>query len=255
MRRPSFQWYPADWRNNANLRRCTWASRGAWVDVLGLFHDSDEYGVLRWPWKQIAAAIGCQPSYVRELIDKSVLKGCDVGQCDAYVYVPRSGRVDGAPVTLVAQQSGPVWYSSRMVRDEYIRVHRATFGDAPKASPMPTFGDAPTPPIGPRTRAHPPAQSSSSSEDQQPNQNQKTGRHNGHDHGKSNEANGTRLPRPWELPDDWKRWALNLRPEWDDEAVIRVSLMFRDHWYGKPGKDGRKADWYATWCNWVRRTN
>lgn len=29
--------------------------------------------------------------------------------------------------------------------------------------------------------------------------------------------------------------------------------MFADHWRAKPGADGRKADWLATWRNWVRR--
>jgi hypothetical protein len=32
-----------------------------------------------------------------------------------------------------------------------------------------------------------------------------------------------------------------------------VSLTFRDHWWGKAGKEGRKADWFATWRNWVRK--
>lgn len=162
MRRPSFQWYPADWRNNANLRRCTWASRGAWVDVLGLFHDSDEYGVLRWPWKQIAAAIGCQNGYVRELIEKSVLKGCDGGVCESYIYTPRSGRVDGEPVVLIAVQTGPIWYSSRMVRDDYIRMHRGG-DDSPMPTPKHTFGETPKRTFSPRTQARPPPQSSSSS--------------------------------------------------------------------------------------------
>jgi hypothetical protein len=28
MKRPAFQFYPSDWRNNANLRRCSPAARG-----------------------------------------------------------------------------------------------------------------------------------------------------------------------------------------------------------------------------------
>jgi len=27
---------------------------------------------------------------------------------------------------------------------------------------------------------------------------------------------------------------------------------FRDYWRAKPGKDGRKLDWPATWRNWMR---
>ena len=29
---------------------------------------------------------------------------------------------------------------------------------------------------------------------------------------------------------------------------------FRDHWAAKPGKDGTKLDWQATWRTWVRRS-
>ncbi len=60
---------------------------------------------------------------------------------------------------------------------------------------------------------------------------------------------GTALPKDWELPDDWKTWALKERPDVD---VVTVAESFHDFWIAKPGKDGRKADWQATWRNWVR---
>lgn len=123
MKRPAFQFYPGDWQRNANLRRCSPAARGVWVDIMCLLHDSDEYGVLRWPLADIAQAAGAQLSLVRELVQKQVFKGADEGQCPELVYVPRSGRVDGNPVTLIAAQMGPIWYSSRMVKDEYVRNH------------------------------------------------------------------------------------------------------------------------------------
>lgn len=150
MKRPAFQFYPADWRNNANLRRCSWAARGIWIEVMGLFHDSDEYGILRWPLKEMAQALGAPLAIIRELAEKGVMKGCDKGECDAYVYVPRSGRKNGEPVTLVSTQAGPIWYSSRMVRDEHVRTLRGEgtrFSDgkdeAPKPSPKGGLGEAP----------------------------------------------------------------------------------------------------------------
>lgn len=150
MRRPSFQFYPADWRNNANLRRCSWAARGAWIEIIGLLHDSDHYGSLQWSLKEIAQAIGCPVALVKELASKDVLKGCDSGKCDTLIYVPRSGRKDGQPVELVAPQDGPIWYSSRMVKDEYIREVRGESTrfdgdrkDSPKPAPKPPFGEAP----------------------------------------------------------------------------------------------------------------
>ena len=124
MKRPAFQFYPSDWQGNSNLRRCTHEEKGVWVDVLCLLHDQEEYGVARWPLKEIAQAVGCSPSKLRGLVTKGVLKGADSGEaCAALIYVPRSGRRDGDPVTLIPEQPGPVWYSSRMVRDEYKRCN------------------------------------------------------------------------------------------------------------------------------------
>lgn len=60
---------------------------------------------------------------------------------------------------------------------------------------------------------------------------------------------GTRLPEDWALPNEWREWAVESRPDLDAEAVAD---SFHDFWVAKPGKDGRKADWFATWRNWVR---
>lgn len=149
MRRPSFQFYPADWRNNANLRRCSWEARGVWLEVMGLMHDSDVYGVLHWPLKEIAQALGAPAKLVLELATKGVMKGADKGLIEAYVYTPRAHRKDGDPKVLVASQEGPIWYSSRMVKDEHLRLVRGEntkFTEDPKANPKtapkPTLGAA-----------------------------------------------------------------------------------------------------------------
>lgn len=155
MKRPSFQFYPGDWQSNSNLRRCTHAEKGAWLDVMCLMHDQPEYGILRWPLKDIAQAIGAPLPLVRALVSKGVMKGDDTSLTEANIYVPRSGRKDGEPVTLVAPQAGPVWYSSRMVKDEHVRTIRgdgtrfgdpdgADPGEARKASPKPPIGDGPS---------------------------------------------------------------------------------------------------------------
>lgn len=60
---------------------------------------------------------------------------------------------------------------------------------------------------------------------------------------------GSRLPSEWKLPDDWATWCEENRPDLDPWAVGEA---FRDFWVGKAGKDGRKADWLATWRNWCR---
>lgn len=141
MKRPSFQFYPEAWQTNANLKRCTKQLKCTWLDVMCLMHDSDEYGVLRWPLREVAEAAACKIPELKELRTKSVLKGADAGEtCPAFIYTPRHAGKDGDPVTLIPEQPGPVWYSSRMVRDEYIRSKRGEgtrFGDDPSASGRP----------------------------------------------------------------------------------------------------------------------
>lgn len=159
MSRPSFQFYTKDWRSNSKLRRCSPAARGVWADILCALHDSDEYGIARYPLKELASEVGASMSHVRELVDKGVLKGSDTELSEPLVYVPRSGRKEGPPVTLLAVQPGPIWYSSRQVKDEHVRIHRgesSRFGEddggpsaptpkqAPKAAPLPS----PKPPLG-----------------------------------------------------------------------------------------------------------
>jgi hypothetical protein len=163
--RPAFQFYPADWRNNAKLRRCSEAARGAWVDVLCILHDSDEYGVLRWPLADIAQAAGVSPKLLQELSRKDVFKGADTGAAD-FIFTPRHGGKDGDPVTLVTAGNGPCWYCSRFVRDEYVRQRRgaATRFDADNQPPKATPKITPKVGIGGR-QGDGASSSSSSSED------------------------------------------------------------------------------------------
>lgn len=144
MKRPSFQFYPGDWSANPNLKRCTFAERGIWLEVICLLHDQPEYGVLRWPLKEIAQAVGCKPADLLALERKGVLKGHDTQLAEPFVYVPRSGRKDGEPVTLIDTQAGPIWYSSRMVKDEYVRAN---------AGASTRFGAREAPPTPPRKSA------------------------------------------------------------------------------------------------------
>ena len=62
---------------------------------------------------------------------------------------------------------------------------------------------------------------------------------------------GSRLAQDWTLPDDWREWARAERPDVD---VDREAASFADFWHGKAGKDARKADWMATWRNWIRNS-
>lgn len=59
---------------------------------------------------------------------------------------------------------------------------------------------------------------------------------------------GSRLPPDWEPSQEDKDFAMEHRVPWNSEAA-----KFRDYWSAQPGAKGRKADWTATWRNWIRR--
>ncbi|KXX64035.1 hypothetical protein [Marichromatium gracile] len=62
-------------------------------------------------------------------------------------------------------------------------------------------------------------------------------------------ARGARLTLT-RLPPAWRAFAEQTRPDLDPEHTW---AQFRDYWVAKPGREGVKADWLATWRNWVRR--
>jgi hypothetical protein len=64
--------------------------------------------------------------------------------------------------------------------------------------------------------------------------------------------NGSRLPDDWALPKAWGNWALENVAGATVETVRSQADQFRDYWVGKAGAGARKADWEATWRNWMR---
>jgi len=150
---PAFQLYARDWLANVKLRRCSPAARGAWIDVMCLMHGSDEYGVLRWPLVDIARTVNVPIKVLRELVDRDVLKGADQGATD-YTHTPRHAGKDLEPVTLLVAGSGPVWYCSRFLRDEWVRSRRGgdtRFGTDNQPSNRQPNGPVGTPPDKPPT--------------------------------------------------------------------------------------------------------
>lgn len=166
--RPWMPFYTADWLSNVKLKRCTHEEKGVWMDILCLMHESEEYGVLRWELKEIAHVVGCSMKALKSLISKGVLKGAEAREsCPELVFTPIHARKRLPSVTILERQAGPIWYSSRMVEDEYKRNakqgNNAQQNAAPKAppnhSPKPpfgeSFGDSPdhSPDLSPPTRA------------------------------------------------------------------------------------------------------
>lgn len=224
------------------------------MDCLCLFHDSDEYGLSRWTLKEISRATGASPAHLKELADKGVLKGSDTELKEPYVYTPRSGRKNGDPVTLVPTQNGPIWYSSRMVRDEYVRSIRGNYGaidgqgdEAPKGG----TDLASKPPIRDASKQHPPRArpSSSSSTSSSPS-------------GLSESASALSKPKgsrkrtaiPDDCPNEFlKSEAVNY---WKAQGGGQISLpvqveKFRNHHLSRGSV---MADWDAAWRTWFHNS-
>jgi len=59
----------------------------------------------------------------------------------------------------------------------------------------------------------------------------------------------SRLPQDWQPNDRMLAFCENERP---DLNPTDVAATFRDYWHSQAGQKGVKADWEATWRNWVR---
>ncbi len=111
MKRPAFQFYPADWRKDAALQSCSLAAQCLWVNIMCIAHECEPYGHLVINGKpmtaaQIARLVGISAKECEQLLSEIL---------DAGVA---SRNHDGAI------------YSRRMVRDEDLRNRRSDGGKA-----------------------------------------------------------------------------------------------------------------------------
>lgn len=69
---------------------------------------------------------------------------------------------------------------------------------------------------------------------------------------KKSRKTGSRLPDDWRPTQEHVEAAMQLNPGYTREWFSATANKFRDYWVAKTGKDATKADWLATWRNWVR---
>lgn len=141
MKRPAFQFYPADWRNDAALRLCSLAARGLWWEMICLMHMAEPYGHLVAAGRSIdatelARVVGESKNHVQRWLDE--LKARQVF----------SVTDDGAI------------YSRRMVRDEAERQEWAKRQRKHRDNPRDTT-DPVTPIVTPESRLSSSSSSSS----------------------------------------------------------------------------------------------
>ena len=94
MKRPSFQFYPADWRKHPGLRLCSIGARGMWIELMCIAHESDEYGKLKqngraFSHQTIAKLVGLPPQTSLKLLKELEENGVFSRDEDGAIYSPR----------------------------------------------------------------------------------------------------------------------------------------------------------------------
>lgn len=214
------------------------------MDVLCVLHDSDEYGVCRWPLADIARASGVAIKLLKELVDKDVLKGSDKGT-EPYIYTPRSGRTDGDPVILIESTTSPCWYSSRFVRDEHIRKVRGSSTrfesgeDNPKGSPKNGANSSPKGGLGEDSSDGPTFTSTSTTSLKEANASLV-------DSANPPKTRGAKkCPKDFELNDKRLAWLAENAPLVNGPDELD---KFKDYTFNRS-----IVDWDGAWRNWMRK--
>src|SRR4029078_6027548 len=109
MKRPSFQFYPGDWLNDAALRACSVGARGLLVEMICLMDQGSEYGYLK-----VKDMVILTPNLAR-------MVGATLPEVEGWLAELFKAGV-------YAINSEGCIFSRRMIRDEEIRLARAAGG-------------------------------------------------------------------------------------------------------------------------------
>ena len=116
--RPWMKFYPSDWRAEPRLRNCGLASRGLWMEMLALMHESGRYGYL---------LVNDKAPADRQL---AIQAGATIEEVSAAIAELESEGV------FSRDRHGTI-YSRRMIRDEKRAIHAQKIG---KKGGNPTLG-------------------------------------------------------------------------------------------------------------------
>jgi len=87
-KRPSLQFYPADWLKDPDLQICSMNTIGVWINLLCRMWEAKEEGVLRGKAGELALLVGARPGeFNRFLRDAETHSFADVTKCNGYVTV------------------------------------------------------------------------------------------------------------------------------------------------------------------------
>jgi hypothetical protein len=109
VKRPSFQFYPGDWLNDAALRMVSIAARGLWIDMICIMHQGSDYGYLKVNQKVI--------------LNSNLARMCGTTLKEVETLL---AELEAAGV--FSRTDDGCIFSRRMIRDEEVRKARAAGG-------------------------------------------------------------------------------------------------------------------------------
>lgn len=229
MKRPSFQFYPSDWRDDAGLRLCSIAARGLWVEMMCIMHACERYGHLE---------VGGKSASSRDL---ARLTGEDIKTVNRLIAELEANKV-------FSRDSAGIIYSRRMVRDE---VERAKWRDRQDKSRGKT--EDVTPVVTPKS---PPSTSSPSSPSPKEESTLRV------DSAIPKKPARRSLPEGFPFPPDlkWARdyWLPKGRADLCDAMTEEIE-KFRDNHTAKATMSACWPGSWRTWCrnamNWSKKPN
>lgn len=203
-----------DWDNDPALKLCSFAAQGLWMRCLCICAKSDPKGYVSVNGNPLNA------------MDIARLTGGQISEVETLLQELALNGVFSRDRTQRI-------YSRRMVRDVKKTAtarNNGKMGGNPSIGKIRGIPPSVNPPLkGGDNTQKPEARS------QKENKEEKKGR-------------GSRFALH-DPPVDWILFCQAQRPDLDPGRTFDA---FRDYWIAKPGKDGVKLDWTATWRNWVR---
>lgn len=217
---PWFKFYSTDWRADPALRMCSMAARGLWIEMICLMHEADPYGHLLVNGQtvtdaQLAVLVGAPPEQIAALLGELETAGVFSRTRAGVIYSRKLSRMMKKVAT--ARNNGRRGGNPTLRK----QTEKTALDNPPDKG-----GDMPQKP-----------EARSQIEKREANASQK--------------KRGARLPEDWRLPKDWGDWAVS--QGLDEFSARHEAEKFRDYWIGLSGQKAVKADWEATWRNWVRK--
>lgn len=157
MKRPAFQFYPADWRKDVELQSCSMTAQGLWINAMCLAHECEPYGHLTvngnaMSTAQLGRHVGLSGKDVQTLLAELFDAGVARKTAEGTVYSKR--MVDDEQLRNTRADAGRLGGNPALLGNKDKRVVKQTSKQSPTPSSSSSTSIPPAPPVGGRM-SHP----------------------------------------------------------------------------------------------------